>query len=131
MAMRIPPLKIKILLESNPLKSRILVLVRRLAVAARNLGGGKVDATIGSALDCFGGRLPYADVLAWHHKQQERLLNLSVTFFRIGNSEFVLIQILKLTLSAPPQGLDLHPDPEATQCEPTPALESVWKGLSM
>ena len=32
MDMRIPPLKIKILLESNPLKPRILVLVRRLAV---------------------------------------------------------------------------------------------------
>mmetsp|Transcript_22092 Transcript_22092/g.58322 ORF Transcript_22092/g.58322 Transcript_22092/m.58322 type:complete len:268 (-) Transcript_22092:78-881(-) len=37
----------------------------------RALGGGKVDATIGSALDMFGGPLPYADVLAWHHKQQE------------------------------------------------------------
>ena len=32
MDMRTPPLKIKMLLESNPLKSRILVLVRRLAV---------------------------------------------------------------------------------------------------
>ena len=31
MDMRIPPLKIEILLESNPLKSRILV--RRLAIA--------------------------------------------------------------------------------------------------
>ena len=31
MDMRIPPLKTKILLESNPLKSRILVLERRLA----------------------------------------------------------------------------------------------------
>ena len=30
--MRIPPLELKILLESNPLKSRILVLVQRLAV---------------------------------------------------------------------------------------------------
>ena len=33
MGLGIPPLKIKILLESNPLKSRILV--RRLAVQAR------------------------------------------------------------------------------------------------
>ena len=32
MDMRIPPLKVDILLESNPLKSRILVLLRRLAV---------------------------------------------------------------------------------------------------
>ena len=36
------------------------------------LGGGRVDATIGSALDLFGGALPYADVLAWHRAQQQR-----------------------------------------------------------
>jgi phosphoribosylformimino-5-aminoimidazole carboxamide ribotide isomerase len=29
------------------------------------LGGGRVDVTIGSALDIFGGTLPYADVVAW------------------------------------------------------------------
>ena len=32
------------------------------------LGGGKVDLAIGSALDCFGGKLPYADVVAWGKK---------------------------------------------------------------
>mmetsp|Transcript_43841 Transcript_43841/g.124115 ORF Transcript_43841/g.124115 Transcript_43841/m.124115 type:complete len:267 (+) Transcript_43841:61-861(+) len=37
----------------------------------RVLGGGRVDATIGSALDLFGGPLPYAEVLAWHCGQQE------------------------------------------------------------
>lgn len=30
----------------------------------RRLGGGRVDVTIGSALDVFGGSLPYADVVA-------------------------------------------------------------------
>ena len=29
------------------------------------LGGGKVDLAIGSALDIFGGALPYKDVVAW------------------------------------------------------------------
>lgn len=33
------------------------------------LGGGKVDATIGSALDMFGGSLSYNGVLAWHRRQ--------------------------------------------------------------
>jgi len=36
----------------------------------RNLGRGRVDATIGSALDIFGGPLAYADVLKWHADQQ-------------------------------------------------------------
>lgn len=35
------------------------------------LGGGKVDLTIGSALDCFGGSIPYEDVVAWHTKENE------------------------------------------------------------
>lgn len=29
------------------------------------IGGGRVDLTIGSALDIFGGEVAYADVLAW------------------------------------------------------------------
>lgn len=33
------------------------------------LGGGKVDLTIGSALDCFGGDIKYDDVVAWHKKE--------------------------------------------------------------
>jgi phosphoribosylformimino-5-aminoimidazole carboxamide ribotide isomerase len=33
-------------------------------------GKGRVDITVGSALDIFGGKLAYADVLAWHHSQQ-------------------------------------------------------------
>ena len=33
-------------------------------------GNGRVDITVGSALDIFGGQLPYADVVAWHRQQQ-------------------------------------------------------------
>jgi phosphoribosylformimino-5-aminoimidazole carboxamide ribotide isomerase len=35
----------------------------------KRLGNDKVDATVGSALDCFGGQLKYDDVVAWHHQQ--------------------------------------------------------------
>ncbi|CAH2059110.1 unnamed protein product [Thlaspi arvense] len=37
----------------------------------KEAGKGRVDVTVGSALDIFGGNLPYKDVVAWHHKQQE------------------------------------------------------------
>lgn len=37
----------------------------------REAGKGRVDVTVGSALDIFGGNLPYKDVVAWHHKQAE------------------------------------------------------------
>ena len=32
----------------------------------KRLGQGRVDATVGSALDVFGGDVPYRDVVAWH-----------------------------------------------------------------
>jgi phosphoribosylformimino-5-aminoimidazole carboxamide ribotide isomerase len=32
-------------------------------------GNGRVDATVGSALDIFGGSLKYDDVVRWHKKQ--------------------------------------------------------------
>ena len=35
----------------------------------RRLGNGRVDVTVGSALDIFGGTLPFADVVAWHTQQ--------------------------------------------------------------
>eukprot|EP00270_Netrium_digitus_P013915 TRINITY_DN4676_c0_g1_i1.p1 TRINITY_DN4676_c0_g1~~TRINITY_DN4676_c0_g1_i1.p1 ORF type:complete len:344 (+),score=77.67 TRINITY_DN4676_c0_g1_i1:180-1211(+) len=35
-------------------------------------GGGAVHVTVGSALDIFGGNLPYADVVAWHRRQQQK-----------------------------------------------------------
>jgi phosphoribosylformimino-5-aminoimidazole carboxamide ribotide isomerase len=36
----------------------------------RRRGGGRVDVTVGSALDIFGGAMKYADVVAWHTRQQ-------------------------------------------------------------
>ena len=38
------------------------------------LGGGKVDVTIGSALDIFGGALPYQTVVEWDAAQAEAAL---------------------------------------------------------
>ncbi len=34
----------------------------------KDLGGGRVDLTIGSALDIFGGTIPYENVVAWHRQ---------------------------------------------------------------
>ncbi|CAA7060863.1 unnamed protein product [Microthlaspi erraticum] len=36
----------------------------------KEAGKGRVDVTVGSALDIFGGNLPYKDVVAWHHNQE-------------------------------------------------------------
>nr|WP_321403475.1 phosphoribosylformimino-5-aminoimidazole carboxamide ribotide isomerase [uncultured Desulfobacter sp.] len=36
----------------------------------KDLGNGRVDLTIGSALDVFGGTIPYQEVVAWHESQQ-------------------------------------------------------------
>ncbi|VVB02330.1 unnamed protein product [Arabis nemorensis] len=35
----------------------------------KEAGKGRVDVTVGSALDIFGGNLPYKDVVAWHNNQ--------------------------------------------------------------
>lgn len=37
----------------------------------KELGNGKVDLTIGSALDCFGGSISYNDVVAWHKRENQ------------------------------------------------------------
>ncbi|ETX04713.1 MAG: phosphoribosylformimino-5-aminoimidazole carboxamide ribotide isomerase [Candidatus Entotheonella gemina] len=34
------------------------------------LGGGRVDLTIASALDIFGGNVPYRDVVAWQRREE-------------------------------------------------------------
>lgn len=39
----------------------------------QRLGQGRVDLTIGSALDIFGGDVPYADVVAWHYQQNQEV----------------------------------------------------------
>ena len=33
-------------------------------------GLGRVDVTVGSALDIFGGKLPYDSVVSWHKRQE-------------------------------------------------------------
>lgn len=33
-------------------------------------GMGRVDVTVGSSLDIFGGNLAYIDVVAWHSRQE-------------------------------------------------------------
>jgi len=37
----------------------------------RVCGNNRLDATVGSALDIFGGSLKYEDVVAWHRAQQQ------------------------------------------------------------
>ena len=37
----------------------------------RVAGHGRVDITVGSALDIFGGKLAYKDVVDWHKAQQK------------------------------------------------------------
>ena len=32
-------------------------------------GGGRVDFTVGSALDVFGGDLAYSSILEWHREE--------------------------------------------------------------
>jgi len=39
----------------------------------RTAGRGRVDVTVGSALDLFGGRLPFRDAVAWHRCCQEEV----------------------------------------------------------
>ena len=36
----------------------------------KKFGNNRVDVTIGSALDCFGGTLKYTDVIDWHNAQR-------------------------------------------------------------
>lgn len=35
------------------------------------VGDGRIDGTVGSALDIFGGRLPYGDVVLWHKERNQ------------------------------------------------------------
>ena len=39
----------------------------------RALGSGRVDLTIGSALDLFGGSIPYEAVVRWQREEEKRL----------------------------------------------------------
>jgi phosphoribosylformimino-5-aminoimidazole carboxamide ribotide isomerase len=35
----------------------------------KQAGKSRVDVTVGSALDIFGGELPYRNVVGWHKEQ--------------------------------------------------------------
>ena len=35
----------------------------------RALGGGRVDVSVGSALDIFGGSLPFAELVRWQAQE--------------------------------------------------------------
>jgi phosphoribosylformimino-5-aminoimidazole carboxamide ribotide isomerase len=37
----------------------------------KQIGAGRVDASIGSALDIFGGSLAYCDVVAWQRREEQ------------------------------------------------------------
>lgn len=37
----------------------------------QKLGNDKVDLTVGSALDCFGGNMSYDEIVKWHKEQQK------------------------------------------------------------
>jgi phosphoribosylformimino-5-aminoimidazole carboxamide ribotide isomerase len=39
----------------------------------RKAGGGHIHITVGSALDIFGGTLPYKAVVEWHKEQLSAL----------------------------------------------------------
>lgn len=58
---------VKLLGESSPIPATYAGGVRSLEDLnlVNALGSGRVDLTIGSALDLFGGEVAYADVLAW------------------------------------------------------------------
>ncbi len=42
-------------------------------IEVKNAGSARVDATVGSALDIFGGTLKYRDVVQWNNQQREQL----------------------------------------------------------
>lgn len=67
------------ILASSPIAVTYAGGVRSLAdmERIRTLGNDRVDATIGSALDIFGGPLPYSDVLAWQHEQEQQRQSIS------------------------------------------------------
>jgi phosphoribosylformimino-5-aminoimidazole carboxamide ribotide isomerase len=59
---------VELLGEHSPIPATYAGGVRHLSDLDRveQLGQGRVDLTIGSALDLFGGDLPYAEALRWH-----------------------------------------------------------------
>ena len=63
---------VELLAEHSPIPVTYAGGVRDMAdmERVRNIGRGRVDLTIGSALDIFGGEIPYADVVRWQRDQE-------------------------------------------------------------
>lgn len=63
---------VEILAEISPIKVTYAGGARAITdlELVKKLSNGKVDVSIGSALDIFGGKLPYADVLTWNAQQK-------------------------------------------------------------
>ncbi|KAK9903938.1 hypothetical protein WJX75_000924 [Coccomyxa subellipsoidea] len=63
---------VQLLGEASPIPVTYAGGVRSLDDLERvkKAGNGRVDITVGSALDIFGGILPYGEVLAWHNQQK-------------------------------------------------------------
>jgi phosphoribosylformimino-5-aminoimidazole carboxamide ribotide isomerase len=62
---------IQLLADTSPIPAVYAGGVRDLGDmdVIERLGGGRVDATVGSSLDIFGGTLRFADVVAWHRER--------------------------------------------------------------
>ncbi len=63
---------ISFLADISPIPTTYAGGIRSLAdlELVNTLGKGRIDATVGSALDIFGGSLPYRDVVDWHNQKQ-------------------------------------------------------------
>jgi len=66
----IQPEVVRILAEKSPIPTTYAGGVRHLedVKAFKELSSGRIDLTVGSALDLFGGDLPYKDLIAWSQK---------------------------------------------------------------
>lgn len=63
---------VRLLGEHTPIPTTYAGGVKSLADLdlVKELGRGRVDITVGSALDIFGGLLPYKSVVEWHRSNQ-------------------------------------------------------------
>lgn len=66
---------VRLLGEYTPIPTTYAGGVKTLADLdlVKELGRGRVDITVGSALDIFGGRLPYRSLVEWHRSNEKGL----------------------------------------------------------
>ena len=57
------------LAEVMYLGRRNMMIMQEDLELVKSAGMGRVDITVGSALDIFGGALPYTEVVNWHRQQ--------------------------------------------------------------